>query len=73
MSARDALIRFMTLPLLITLGVLVGGWSFLPVLGNERQRQAQNREIERRNAETIAASKAATVAAKNASEPTVVR
>jgi predicted amino acid dehydrogenase len=61
----------MTLPLLITLGVLIGGWSFLAVLGNERQRQVQNREIERRNAETAAASTAA--AAAKAAEPTVVR
>ena len=62
----------MTLPLLITLGVLIGGWSFLTVLGNERQRQVQNREIERRNAETAAANSAA-AAAKAASEPTVAR
>jgi hypothetical protein len=62
----------MTFPLLITLGVLIGGWSFLTVLGNERQRQAQNREIERRNAETFAANSAA-AAAKAASEPTVAR
>jgi hypothetical protein len=34
----------MTLPLLITVGVLIGGWSFLSVLGNERQQQAQQRE-----------------------------
>ena len=62
----------MTLPLLITFGVLIGGWSFLTVLGNERQRQAQYREIERRNAETTAANNAA-AAAKATSEPTVVR
>jgi hypothetical protein len=62
----------MILPLLITLGILVGGWSFLTVLGNERQRQVQNREIERRNAETTAANNAA-AAAKAASEPTVAR
>ena len=62
----------MTLPLLITFGVLIGGWSFLSVLGNERQRQAQNREIEQRNAETAAANTAAATA-KSASEPTVVR
>ena len=61
----------MTLPLLITFGVLIGGWSFLSVLGNERQRQAQNREIERRNAETAAAITAAATA--KAAEPTVVR
>jgi hypothetical protein len=58
----------MTLPLLITFGVLIGGWSFLSVLGNERQRQTQNREIERRNAEAAAAA-----TAKAASEPPVVR
>jgi hypothetical protein len=72
MSARDALTRFMTLPLLITFGVLIGGWSFLTVLGNERQRQVQNREVERRNAEIVAPNNAA-AAPKNASEPTVVR
>jgi hypothetical protein len=63
----------MTLALLITFGVLVGGWSFLTVLGNERQRQVQNREIERRNAETVAAANNAAAAAKSASEPTVGR
>jgi hypothetical protein len=62
----------MTLPLLITFGVLIGGWSFLSVLGNERQRLTQNREIERRNAEAAAASIAAATA-KAASEPPVVR
>lgn len=61
----------MALSLLITFGVLIGGWSFLTVLGNERQRQVQNREIERRNSETAAANNAA--AAAKASEPTVVR
>ena len=62
----------MTLPLLITFGVLIGGWSFLTVLGNERQRRVQYRDIERRNAETTAANSAA-AAAKAASEPTVAR
>ncbi len=32
----------MTLPLLITLGVLIGGWSFLTVLGNEGQVQGRD-------------------------------
>jgi hypothetical protein len=62
----------MALPLLISLGALLGGWSFLTVLGNERQRQVQNREMARRNAEATAANQAA-AAAKAASEPIVVR
>jgi hypothetical protein len=69
--SRKRLFPHMVLPLLITFGVLIGGWSFLSVLGNGRQQQAQNREIERRNAETAAANAAA--AAAKALEATVVR
>jgi hypothetical protein len=34
----------MMLGLLITFGVLIGGWSFLSVLGNERQRNLQQQD-----------------------------
>ena len=40
----------MLFPLLLTFCILVGGWSFLSVLGNERQRRAQERDILRRQA-----------------------
>jgi hypothetical protein len=36
----------MSSTLLIILGVLMGGWAFLSVLGNERQRLVQDRERE---------------------------
>ncbi len=39
----------MLFPLLITFCVFVGGWSFLSVLGNERQRKVQ--DLERKRAE----------------------
>ena len=38
----------MLFPVLICFCVVVGGWSFLSVLGNERQRRAQEREMLRR-------------------------
>ena len=49
----------MLFPLLLAAGGLFCGWTFLSVLGNERQRQTQNREIERRNAAIAAANVAA--------------
>ena len=44
----------MLFPLLITFCVAIGGWSFLRVLWNERERRVQEREIKRlaANAET---------------------
>jgi hypothetical protein len=39
----------MLFPVLISACLLVGGWSFLSVLGNERQRRAQEREMLRRS------------------------
>ncbi len=39
----------MTLTILIGFGIVVGGWSFLSVLGNERQRKVQ--DLERKRAE----------------------
>jgi hypothetical protein len=44
----------MTLGLLITFGVLVCGWSFLSVLGNERQRKVQEQDAERAKADSEA-------------------
>ena len=44
----------MLFPLLITFCVLVGGWSFLSVLGNERQRRVQERQLQRLAAEAEA-------------------
>ena len=35
----------MLFPVLVTCCILVGGWSFLSVLGNERQRQVQERDV----------------------------
>jgi hypothetical protein len=49
----------MLFPLLLAIGGLLCGWTFLSVLGNERQRQVQNREIEQRNAAITAANAAA--------------
>ena len=43
------------LTLLLTFCVVVGGWSFLSVLGNERQRRVQERELTRLAAEAEAA------------------
>ena len=37
----------MTTTLIITFGIMLGGWSFLRVLGGERQRQLQQLEAER--------------------------
>ena len=37
----------MTTTLIITFGIMLGGWSFLRVLGGERQRQIQRLEAER--------------------------
>ena len=51
----------MLFPLLLTFCVLVGGWSFLSVLGNERQRRVQEREVLRRAAAAAAANAEATV------------
>ena len=34
----------MTLPFVLILGILFVSWSFLTVLGNERQRRVQERE-----------------------------
>jgi hypothetical protein len=34
----------MAFAVIISICVLFGGWSFLSVLGNERQRQLQNRD-----------------------------
>ena len=34
----------MSFPWLLILGVVVAGWSFLSVLGNERQRKIQDRD-----------------------------
>ena len=56
----------MLFPLLLAVGGLLCGWTFLSVLGNERQRQAQNREIEQRNAAIAAANAAAAAAKANA-------
>jgi len=33
----------MVFPVLVSFCILVGGWSFLSVLGNERQRKLQER------------------------------
>ncbi len=36
----------MIVPLLIAFGIAIGGWSFLSVLGNERQRLIDRRRVE---------------------------
>lgn len=46
----------MTLPLLIALGVVLGGWSFLSLLGNERQRLVQHRDAAAKRAAAGAAA-----------------
>ena len=35
----------MLFPVLVTFCILVGGWAFLGVLGNERQRKVQERDL----------------------------
>jgi hypothetical protein len=52
----------MTLPFLIAFGVVIGGWSFLSVLGNERQRLVQDRELAAKRAAAAAAAAAASEA-----------
>lgn len=55
---------------LIIFGILIGGWAFLSVLGNERQRLVQDREAAQAAAQ--AAAKAAAEAAARA-EASVMR
>jgi hypothetical protein len=52
----------MSSTLLISFGLLIGGWAFLSVLGNERQRLVQNQERERAKAAADAAAAAAAAA-----------
>ena len=44
----------MTFPILFTVCLLIGGWSFLSVLGNERQRKVQDLERDRAKKEAEA-------------------
>jgi hypothetical protein len=44
----------MSVPLLIIIGTLLASWSFLSVLGNERQRQVQQREADPKRSTTPA-------------------
>jgi hypothetical protein len=57
----------MFFPALITVCMLIGGWSFLSVLGNERQREVQKRDQE------LAAQAAEAAAAAAKAEASVAR